>query len=138
MTEELKQNPNAGFYTLTIDDEHYKKLSKECKSKDENTIATYALRMFLERIRKKLKKSMKHWCVTELGHDKSERLHLHGIFWGCGIESIIRGKSSKTSIGDSIITKRRSRARLNRRRQLQHRKKDPKRSREFLLRHDNK
>ena len=29
MTEELKQNPNAGFYTLTIDDEHYKKLSKE-------------------------------------------------------------------------------------------------------------
>ena len=31
MTEELKQNPNAGFYTLTIDDEHYKKLSKECK-----------------------------------------------------------------------------------------------------------
>ena len=52
MTEELKQNPNAGYYTLTIDDEHYKKLSKECKSKDENTIATYALRMFLERIRK--------------------------------------------------------------------------------------
>ena len=23
MTEELKQNPNAGFYTLTIDDEHF-------------------------------------------------------------------------------------------------------------------
>lgn len=92
MTEELKQNPNAGFYTLTIDDEHYKKLSKECKSKDENTIATYALRMFLERIRKKLKKSIKHWCITELGHEKSERIHLHGIFWGCGIESIIREK----------------------------------------------
>ena len=35
---------------------------------------------------------MKHWCITELGHDKSERLHLHGIFWGCGIESIIREK----------------------------------------------
>ena len=45
MTEELKQNPNAGFYTLTIDDEHYKKLSKECKSKDENTIAIYAFRL---------------------------------------------------------------------------------------------
>ena len=48
--------------------------------------------MFLERIRKKLKKSVKHWCITELGHEKSERLHLHGIFWGCGIESIIREK----------------------------------------------
>ena len=58
MTEELKQNPNAGFYTLTIDDEHYKKLSKECKSKDENTIATYALRMFLERMQKTKTKSM--------------------------------------------------------------------------------
>ena len=49
-----------------------------------------------------------------------------------------RGKSGKTSVGDSVITKRRSRTRLDRRRQLQHRKKDPKRSREFLLRHDNK
>ena len=92
MTEELKRNPNAGFYTLTIDDNHYKKLSKECKSKDPNIIATHALRMFLERIRKKLKKSIKHWCITELGQDKSERLHLHGIFWGYGIESIIREK----------------------------------------------
>ena len=39
---------------------------------------------------------------------------------------------------NSVITKRRSRTRLDRRRQLQHRKKDPKRSREFLLRDDNK
>ena len=44
-----------------------------------------------------------------------------------------RGKSSKTSSGDSIITKRRSCTRLDRRRQLQHRKKDPKRSREYKL-----
>ena len=49
-----------------------------------------------------------------------------------------RGKSNKTSIGDSVITKGRSRTRLDRRRQLQHRKKDPKRNREFPLRHDNK
>ena len=29
-------------------------------------------------------KSVKHWFITELGHEKTERLHLHGIVWGLG------------------------------------------------------
>ena len=29
-------------------------------------------------------KSVKHWFITELGHQKTERLHLHGIVWGIG------------------------------------------------------
>ena len=35
----------------------------------------------LERCRKKTGKSLKHWCVTELGEDRG-RIHLHGIFFG--------------------------------------------------------
>ena len=48
---------------------------------NENNIATLALRKFLERCRKKTKKSLRHWCVTELGEDNG-RIHLHGIFFG--------------------------------------------------------
>ena len=39
------------------------------------------MRKFLERCRKKTGKSLKHWCVTELGEEKG-RIHLHGIFFG--------------------------------------------------------
>ena len=46
----------------------------------------------LERIRKKTGKSIKHWFITELGHEKTERLHLHGIVWGIGIDQLIREK----------------------------------------------
>lgn len=35
----------------------------------------------MERYRKKHKKSIKHWLVTELGHDGTENIHLHGILW---------------------------------------------------------
>ena len=44
-------------------------------------IITKIHRLFLERIRKKTGKSLKHWCVTELGEDRG-RIHLHGIFFG--------------------------------------------------------
>ena len=40
-----------------------------------------AVRRFLERWRKKYKKSVKHWLVTELGHNGTERIHLHGILF---------------------------------------------------------
>ena len=35
----------------------------------------------LERIRKKTKKSIRHWFITELG-EITGRIHLHGICWG--------------------------------------------------------
>jgi hypothetical protein len=47
----------------------------------DNQIATKATRLFLERWRKKHKKSVKHWLVTELGHNGTENIHLHGIIW---------------------------------------------------------
>ena len=46
----------------------------------------------LERIRKKTGKSIKHFFVTELGHQKTERLHLHGIIWGIGSDKLVEEK----------------------------------------------
>ena len=84
MSEENRQTPNAYFLTLTIDDKSYKQLKQKYKLKDDNDIATKAIRLCLERVRKLTGKSVKHWFVTELGHEKTERLHLHGIVWGLG------------------------------------------------------
>ena len=40
-----------------------------------------AIRRFLERWRKEYKKSVRHWLVTELGHNNTERIHLHGFIF---------------------------------------------------------
>lgn len=92
MSEELRENPNAYFITLTIDDKNYKELKRIAHTKDDNEIATKAIRLMLERIRKKTGKSIKHWFITELGHEKTERLHLHGIVWGIGTDKLIEEK----------------------------------------------
>lgn len=84
LAEEIRHEKSY-FVTLTIDDENLEKIKDELEIKEtkgnENSIATTALRKFLERCRKKTKKSLKHWCVTELGEDNG-RIHLHGIFFG--------------------------------------------------------
>ena len=84
IAEEIRHEKSY-FVTLTIDDENLEKIKDELEIKktkgNENSIATAALRKFLERCRKKTKKSLKHWCVTELGEDNG-RIHLHGIFFG--------------------------------------------------------
>ena len=89
MSEELRSNPNAYFMTLTFSDEGYNEVKKTCNSEEDNDIATRAIRLMLERIRKKTKKSVKHWFITELGHDNTERLHLHGIVWGIGTDKLV-------------------------------------------------
>ena len=94
MNEELRQEPNAYFLTLTITDEYYAVLKNKYNLEDDNDIATKAMRLCLERVRKSTGKSVKHWFITELGHDKTERLHLHGIVWGLGNDknAIVTGK----------------------------------------------
>lgn len=47
----------------------------------DNAIVIKAIRLFLERWRKKYGKSLRHWLVTELGHGRTEHIHLHGIVW---------------------------------------------------------
>ena len=90
MQEELRHDNKAIFVTLTFEDKWYQEISKKYNIKGDNNIATIAMRLWLERIRKKTKKSIKHWCITELGGNATERLHIHGILWGVGLESLIR------------------------------------------------
>ena len=80
------------FTTLTISPDGIKEIESITGLKWEenpNEIATKGLRMFLERVRKDTGKSIKHWCVTELG-EKKDRIHLHGIFFGQKSAALIR------------------------------------------------
>ena len=79
LSEEIK-NQNGYFVTLTFNPESHEKLSKETGG-ENNALATLAVRRFLERYRKKFKTSCKHWLITELGHNGTERIHLHGILF---------------------------------------------------------
>jgi hypothetical protein len=85
LQEEIRHNNKGKFVTLTFSNESIKELTKEIKGLDgynlDNEIATLAVRRFLERWRKKYKKSVKHWLVTELGGNGTENIHLHGILW---------------------------------------------------------
>ena len=85
LQEEIKHNKNGKFVTLTFSNESIAEISKDIKGIDgynlDNEIATKAVRRFLERWRKKYKKSVKHWLVTELGGNGTENIHLHGVIW---------------------------------------------------------
>ena len=60
MEEELRHNPNAIFITLTLEDKWYKNIEKKYNIKGDNNVATQAMRLWLERVRKITKKSIKH------------------------------------------------------------------------------
>lgn len=86
LQEDIKQNKNGVFITLTLSNDSYKKLynntNKKLKGYElDNLIIKNAVRKFLERHRKKHKKSIRHWLVSELGHNGTENIHLHGILW---------------------------------------------------------
>lgn len=85
LQEEIRHNKNGKFVTLTFSNESIKELTKNIEGVSgynlDNEIATIAVRRFLERWRKKYKKSVKHWLVTELGGNGTENIHLHGIIW---------------------------------------------------------
>ena len=86
MLEEVRHDRTGKFVTLTFSEESLIQLEEEQGNTANNYIrynevATIAVRRFLERWRKKFKKSVKHWLVTELGHQGTERIHLHGIIF---------------------------------------------------------
>lgn len=88
LSAELDSNKEKAYMvTLTFSEEALTKIKDYNARKDENTannendIATTAVRLFLERWRKEYKKSLQHWLITELGHNGTERVHLHGIIW---------------------------------------------------------
>lgn len=95
LTEEIKDDNTGKFVTLTLSDESMEELGNIVEKYAEgyvrdNLIATKAVRRFLERWRKKYKKSVKHWLITEWGQNNTERMHLHGIIFTDEIEDIKR------------------------------------------------
>lgn len=87
LNEEIKHNQTGVMVTLTFNDESLEELKIDQETGEineeieDNKLATIAVRRFLERWRKKHKKSVRHWLVTELGQTETERIHLHGIIW---------------------------------------------------------
>ena len=85
LSEEIKNDNKAIFITLTFNTQSLIELKKELKGitgyELDNELATLAVRRFLERWRKKHKKSVKHWLITELGGGRYEHMHIHGIIW---------------------------------------------------------
>ena len=96
LQEEVKIDNTGQFVTLSFSDEEYIKLfdivTKHINLEDgnrdagilyeiDNDIATYATRHFLELWRAYNKKSVKHWLITELGQQRTERIHIHGIIF---------------------------------------------------------
>lgn len=77
LNEEIRDDDRGLFMTMTFSDEALEKFKEE----DPNEVATKAIELFRKRWYKKYKEGIKHWLVTELGHDNTERLHLHGILW---------------------------------------------------------
>lgn len=56
----------------------------------DNAIATYAVEKFRERWRKAEGKSPRHFLITELGHQGTENIHLHGIIWTDDVEKVTK------------------------------------------------
>lgn len=83
MAEQLRETPTAVFFTGTFTDQRIEKISRKygIDKENANEIATKETRLFLERIRRVLGKSVKHWIVTEKGHTNTRRIHIHGIFF---------------------------------------------------------
>lgn len=90
LLEDVRHNKNGKFITLTFSNESIKEINEIITKKIgyqlkgyelDNEIATIAIRRFLERWRKENKKSLRHWLITELGHQGTENIHMHGIIW---------------------------------------------------------
>nr|WAE43708.1 MAG: replication initiator protein [Microviridae sp.] len=111
LKEEIKTE-KAQFVTLTFNEKSLREIENEIEQTDDENeknkrIITLATRRFLERWRKKHKVSVKHWLIAELGHNGTERLHLHGLIfttkkeeiknrWGYGYVYIGQYVSEKT------------------------------------------
>lgn len=81
LNEEIKLYRYKYFVTLTFAPDALNKLCKQYNMNECNAVATKAVRLMLERYRKSEKKPLRHWFITEMGHENTERIHLHGIIF---------------------------------------------------------
>lgn len=122
LLEHIKTNTNGKFVTLTFSNQEYADLFSDLEPSQqtydyqmENAIATLAIRRFLERHRKQYKQPLQHWLVTELGHNGTENIHVHGIIWTNHTMDTIeklwqyghvwKGKKALVKIGKHITSK---------------------------------
>lgn len=108
LMEEIKYNKNGHFVTFTFSNEAiqflYEKYFKNSLIDSyelDNALAKKAVRLFLERWRKENKVSVKHWLITELGHNGTENIHLHGLIFTDKPAEYIRKKWKYGYIWDS-------------------------------------
>ena len=108
LLEEIKNDNKAHFVTFTFSPDGLKYIASKIKFKIsgyelDNEIATVGMRYFLENWRKRNKKSVKHWAITELGKLNTEHLHIHAVIWTDNKDEIVRNwKYGHTYIGHSI------------------------------------
>lgn len=92
LQEEIRINKNGKFVTLTFNNESLEELGKEINGLTgydlDNEICRLATRRFLERWRKKHKKSIRHWMITEIGGNRTERIHMHGLLFTDKVKDI--------------------------------------------------
>lgn len=93
LQEDIKLNKNGKFVTYTFSDEKLQELDnlidKSIQGYErDNEITRIAVRRYTERWRKKYKKALRHWLVTEIGGKATERVHIHGIVWSQNEEDI--------------------------------------------------
>ena len=82
VNDQRRQGNKAYFMTLTFSPEELKILKNREHVRNEcNVLPKVAIRRMLERWRKDHKKSLKHWFITEMGHQGTERIHMHGILF---------------------------------------------------------
>lgn len=122
LQEEIRSDDSGKFVTLSFSNESLKELYEDSipimkgKKREEvfafesyeaqNEIATLAVRRFLERWRKTNKTSVKHWLVTELGQENTERIHIHGIIFTNNPEDIKKHwHYGNTYIGEYVTEK---------------------------------
>lgn len=110
MQEDIRENKNGLFVTYTFSEIELQKIDNEIKGLTgydrDNEICRIAIRRYLERWRKKYKKSLRHWLVTELGHTGTERVHIHGIVWTDKKKDVEKiWKYGRTWIGEYVNAK---------------------------------
>lgn len=72
------------FVTLTFSEQSLIKLAHFTHSNDALIICSTAIRLFRDRFRKSAISDLSqlhYFLIPELGHQNTERLHLHGIIW---------------------------------------------------------
>lgn len=77
LAEELKRDGNAVFVTLTFSNESLESFEET----EPNEVCKKAIGLFLGRWKKNFHSTPKHWLIPELGHEGTERLHIHGLLW---------------------------------------------------------